>query len=96
VLQRPCPCCNRRRRKTRRILGWPRSWGANRWHNPPERGGSQDLAIGTHQKGLQAARFHKSEIADPLAPSWGEPELLLNLAWANLRRNSPDLVAAEQ
>jgi hypothetical protein len=69
---------------------------ANRWYDPPERGGSQDLAIETHQKGLQAARFHKSEIADPLAPSWGEPELLLNLAWANLRRNSPDLVAAEQ
>jgi len=28
--------------------------------------------------------------------TWGEPELLMNLAWSNLNRTTPDLNAAEQ
>ncbi len=50
----------------------------------------------TYQKGLKAAREHKNMSSDPLTPSWGEPELLGNLAWSNLNRSTPDLVAAER
>jgi uncharacterized protein YciI len=35
-------------------------------------------------------------VADTLEPSWGEPELLMSLAWSNLNRTTPDLNAAEQ
>ena len=34
--------------------------------------------------------------SDPLDPSWGEPGLLMNLAWSNLKRTTPDLKAAEE
>jgi hypothetical protein len=34
--------------------------------------------------------------SDPLEPSWGEPELLMNRAWSNLNRTTPDLKAAEE
>lgn len=70
--------------------------GARRWYNPPERGGGQAIAMETYERGLRAAREHKSAAGDPLAPSWGEPELLMNLAWSNLNRSNPDLDAAER
>lgn len=70
--------------------------GPNRWYAPPERGGGQDKAIQTYEKGLEAARKQKSGATDPLEPSWGEPELLMNLAWSDLNRTKPDLDAAEQ
>jgi hypothetical protein len=70
--------------------------GPNEWNIPPERGGGQDKALATYQRGLDAIREHKENISDPLEPTWGEPELLMNLAWSNLNRNTPDLNAAEQ
>jgi hypothetical protein len=70
--------------------------GPNEWNIPPERGGGQDKAMETYQKGLEAVRKQKSAASDPLEPSWGEPELLMNLAWSNLNRTKPDLNAAEQ
>jgi tetratricopeptide (TPR) repeat protein len=70
--------------------------GGNRWYAPPERGGGQDKAMETYEKGLVAARKQKATASDPLEPSWGEPELLMSLAWANLNRTAPDLNAAEQ
>jgi hypothetical protein len=66
------------------------------WNTPPERGGGQDKAIENYQKGLEAARKAKDALVDPLDPSWGEPELLMSLAWSNLNRTSPDLNAAGQ
>ena len=33
---------------------------------------------------------------DRLEPSWGEPELLMNLAYSNLNKNTPDVNAAER
>jgi hypothetical protein len=45
---------------------------------------------------LEAVRAHKPDVVDPLEPSWGEPELLMSLAWSSLNRTSPDLNAAEQ
>jgi len=70
--------------------------GPNRWYAPPERGGGQDKAMALYEKGLESARMHKDAASDPLEPSWGEPELLMNLAWSNLNRTTPDLNAAEQ
>jgi hypothetical protein len=49
-----------------------------------------------YQKGLESARKLKGSVSDPLEPSWGEPELLMSLAWSNLNRATPDLNAADQ
>jgi hypothetical protein len=70
--------------------------GPIRWSSPPERGGGQDKAIELYNKGLEVIRDHKRDVVDPLEPSWGEPELLMSLAWSNLNRTAPDLNAAEQ
>jgi len=70
--------------------------GPNLWRTSAERGGGQDKAIEAEEKGLAAARKRKTTASDPLEPSWGEPELLMALAWSNLNRTTPDLNAAEQ
>jgi len=70
--------------------------GPTLWSTPPERGGGQDKALATYQKGLAAIREHKESTSDSLDPTWGEPELLASLAWSNLNRTTPDLKAAEQ
>jgi hypothetical protein len=70
--------------------------GPNEWNIPPEHGGGQDKAMETYQRGLEAVRKQKGTASDPLEPSWGEPELLMNLAWSNLNKTTPDLKAAEQ
>jgi tetratricopeptide (TPR) repeat protein len=66
------------------------------WYTPPERGGSQAKAFETYERGLALARSQKGATTDPLEPSWGEPELLMNLAFANLNRSEPDLAAADR
>jgi uncharacterized protein YndB with AHSA1/START domain len=70
--------------------------GPNQWSTPPERGGGQEKAIATYEKGLDAIREHKESTNDLLEPTWGEPELLMSLAWSNLNRTTPDLKAAGQ
>jgi tetratricopeptide (TPR) repeat protein len=70
--------------------------GGIRWNLPPERGGGQEQAIATYQKGLDSARKQSTASNDSLEPSWGEPELLMSLAWSNLNRITPDLDAAER
>lgn len=69
--------------------------GAQQWFMSRQSGGTEDAAIATYQKGLQLARQQKLA-KDPLEPSWGEPELLMSLAWGNLNRQKPDLQAAER
>jgi len=69
--------------------------GANRFWAPRDRGGSQEKAIETYQMGLASARKQKPP-ADPLEPSWGEPELLMNLAWTKLNATDRDVAAAEK
>jgi hypothetical protein len=66
------------------------------WNIPAERGGGQAKAMETYAKGLETIRSHKNASTDPLDPTWGEPELLMSLAWSNLNRVTPDLKAAEQ
>ena len=68
--------------------------GANEWHNPPERGGGHETAIRTYLKGLELAQQRPAS-PDPLEPSWGEAELLMNLAFAHLHQRAPDLKRAE-
>jgi len=70
--------------------------GPDCWYAPPELGCSQDKAISMYKKGLEAARKQKGTTGDPLETAWGEPELLMSLAWADLHRTTPDLVAAEE
>ena len=64
--------------------------------NVPETGGPAK-AIASYQQGLATIRMAKTAAAsDPLNPSWGEPELLMSLAWASLNGPAPDSAAAEQ
>jgi hypothetical protein len=62
---------------------------------PPERGGGQDKAMATYQKGLEIIRKAKP-VTDPLEPAWGEPELLMNMAWSYLNQAKPDVESAER
>jgi uncharacterized protein (TIGR03067 family) len=59
------------------------------------RGGGPDKAIEMYRKGLDTIRKSKRP-TDPLVPAWGEPELLMNLAWTYLNKPEPDLAAAEE
>jgi hypothetical protein len=68
--------------------------GPIRWSSPPERGGGQDKAFELYNRGLEIVRKQPAT-TDPLEPSWGEPELLMNRAWSNLHRTVPDLKAAQ-
>lgn len=70
--------------------------GPNVWYSPPERGGGEAKAMEMYRKGLDEIRQHKVKVSDALDPSWGEPELLMNLGWSNLHKSSPDLGLAEQ
>src|SRR3984885_13262836 len=70
--------------------------GPIRWSSFPERGMGQEKGIEGYNKGLEVIRDRKRDVVDPLEPSWGEPELLMSLAWSNLNRTAPDLNAAEQ
>src|SRR5271169_1690835 len=69
--------------------------GPIRWSSPPERGGGQDKAFDTYDRGLESIRKRPAPF-DPLEPSWGEPELLMNRAWSNLNRTEPDLKSAQK
>ena len=69
--------------------------GGGQWFVPAERGGGQAKAIETYERGLALARRQKGSVSDPLEPAWGEPELLMNLAWSHLNRATPDLDLAE-
>jgi tetratricopeptide (TPR) repeat protein len=69
--------------------------GPIRWSSPPERGGGQEKAFDLYNRGLESVR-KKPAATDPLEPTWGEPELLMNRAWSNLHRTTPDLTAAQK
>lgn len=69
--------------------------GPNRWYAPADRGGGQMKAIELYRKGLDLANQGQGRSKDPLDPSWGKPELLMNLAWSNLHKSNPDPQAAK-
>ena len=68
--------------------------GAYQWNTPTERGGGHELGFATYEKGLAAARKQRAP-GDELTPRWGEPELLMNIAWTKLNQTTPDTDAAE-
>jgi tetratricopeptide (TPR) repeat protein len=70
-------------------------WGADLWYLPESRGGGEAKAIATYEQGLRGARA-ETRRTSALEPRWGEPELLMNLAWANAHRQKPDREAAEK
>lgn len=70
--------------------------GVSIWWTPPERGGGQAKAMQAYEKGLEVIRKQKRVASDSLEPTWGEPELLMSLAWCELNRATPDVNAAEQ
>jgi tetratricopeptide (TPR) repeat protein len=74
-------------------LHWLR--GGVEWYISTQRGGEEATAIAAYQKGLDLARQEKDLPTDSLEPSWGEPELLMSLAWSNLNRKEPNVEAAE-
>jgi tetratricopeptide (TPR) repeat protein len=69
--------------------------GPNVFISPPERGGGQQKAIEMYEKGLELSRKNKAG-EDRLEPSWGEAELLMNLAYSNLNKDTPDVSTAER
>jgi len=69
--------------------------GPNVFISPPERGGGQDKAIEMYENGLELSRKNKAS-EDRLEPSWGEAELLMNLAYSNLNKDKPDVSTAER
>ncbi len=69
--------------------------GPNLWLTPPERGGGQEKAIANYERGLEIIR-KTPPATDPLQPSWGEAELLMNLSWSQLNQTKPDVAAAER
>jgi tetratricopeptide (TPR) repeat protein len=69
--------------------------GPNVFISPAERGGGQEKAIEMYEKGLELSRKNKPS-DDRLEPSWGEAELLMNLAYSNLNKKTPDVDLAER
>ena len=51
-------------------------------------------AFRTYERGLALARGQNGKAMPPLDPTWGEAELLMNLAFANFKKPRPDLEAA--
>ena len=71
--------------------------GPTVWHTPVEQGGGPEKVIAMYEKGLEVARQRNlTATHDPLEPSWGEPELLMGLAWAKVNGPAPDVDAAER
>lgn len=75
-------------------------WGGSEFFTPPGMPASeipirQARAIAGYERGLQLAR-HKTAPAHPLDPTWGEPELLMSLAWSYLNKTTPEPAVAEQ
>lgn len=60
-----------------------------------ERAKQQAIGMATYRRGLEIARKQKRP-ASALEPSWGEPELLMSLAWTSLNQVTPDVAAAEK
>jgi hypothetical protein len=69
--------------------------GGQLLNTPPELGGGRAKALETYERGLAGMRAATAEPEDPLAPRWGEAELLMSLAFAYTSSAPPDLERAE-
>ena len=74
--------------------------GGGQWYAVPgtsneELARKQTLAFATYRRGVEMAR-QQPRPASVLEPSWGEPELLMSLAWSSLNQLQPEVDAAEK
>lgn len=67
--------------------------GPNLWYSRD--GGGPAKAIDAYNQGLASIRLKKDRPKNALDPSWGEPELLMSLAWSSLNRSPKDVGTAE-
>lgn len=72
--------------------------GQASWYTPPGTPASvlaerQAAAIGMYERGLRSLATGRPA-PHALAPRWGEPELLMNLAWSHLNAATPNPAAA--
>ena len=65
------------------------------FNTPVDRGGGLEKAIENYERGLEICSKIKAP-EDSLEPSWGEPELMMSLAYSYLTKSPPDLHAAER
>jgi tetratricopeptide (TPR) repeat protein len=75
--------------------------GAQEWYAPPGTAPAriqekQAAAMTIYERALRTARAQRKDSDDSLDPVWGEPELLMSLAWSNANRTPPDPAAAER
>jgi hypothetical protein len=70
--------------------------GPQLWWIPVDKGGGKPAAVANYEQGLELARKQRGAKRDPLEPAWGEPELLMNLAWSHLNLATPNPTAAEE
>jgi hypothetical protein len=70
--------------------------GANQWYRAGRDAEAQKKALEEYQRGLKAVHKPENQSKDLLEPAWGEPELLMNLAWSHLHANPPDPARAEE
>jgi hypothetical protein len=70
--------------------------GANQFYMAKGDAEAQKKAEQTYQRGLKMARDKTNQTADTLEPCWGEPELMINLAWLHLHSKVPDPNKAEE
>jgi len=69
--------------------------GGGEWYRASGNAEGQAKAVRTYERALEIARRLKGTVKDPLEPSWGEPELLMSLAWSHLNAANRDVDAAE-
>jgi hypothetical protein len=75
--------------------------GQSEWYTRPGAAANviaerQSAALKTYERGLALARRLGKPGGPSLDPAWGEPELLMNLAWAHLNKAQPDPATAQQ
>jgi hypothetical protein len=70
--------------------------GGSLWIRPAEAGGSHAKALEAYHHGLAVLDSAGPPTPDSLAPQWGEPELLMSLAWSSLNASNPNPAAAER
>jgi hypothetical protein len=72
------------------------AWGMAAFGAPPERGGGPENVIRAYQRALSGMKQGAGRPASPLDPSWGEPELNVNLAYSYFNRPDRDLARARE
>ena len=65
------------------------------FYTPPEKGGGLDKVIENNERGVAICSQLKPP-TDKLEPSWGKPELLMNLAYEYMTKKPPELDKAEE